>query len=173
MFGAKTKTAIGFSASIVAFIRAKFDFLNHVPYLFANASDPTTAKTILEQWDGRPESQHHRVAKHVMHKLRQDLEVVALGGRASRDLLAEEQVFRSFSLSEASIEGYHAEVAKVCARAHAGKAPYVFAEIRLRANLDRIRRRCCIGHGVVSRLPYSRNLPGRNVIVKNGRFIYG
>lgn len=61
------------------------------------------------------------------------------------------EVFRLMPLSEASIEGYHAAVAKACARVHAGQIPYIFAELRMTSNLDRLKKWCstAIGKEVV------------------------
>eukprot|EP00972_Heterocapsa_arctica_P031409 4626137-Heterocapsa_arctica.AAC.1 len=41
-------------------------------------------------------------------------------------------------LSESPIEGYHAEIAKICSRCHGGREPYAFAEVRLKTNLQRL-----------------------------------
>ena len=68
------------------------------------------------------------------------MEVVAAGCRPSPALVAEQDLFRSAPLSEAAIEGYHSQVAKILARCHNAKAPMAFAELRLKANIDRIRR---------------------------------
>jgi hypothetical protein len=130
------------SSSIVNWIRLRFAWVKHAPYTFANVSIPAVAKSILDEWEERGEEHQHRVTRHLIHTLKADIEVVANGGEASPELLAEQRIFRTMPLNEAPIEGYHAEVAKVTQRAHAGKAPYVFAEIRMDTNMVRLRRWC-------------------------------
>jgi uncharacterized membrane-anchored protein len=125
------------SSSIVNWIRLRFAWVKHAPYTFANVSIPAVAKSILDEWEERGEEHQHRVTRHLIHTLKADIEVVANGGEASPELLAEQRIFRTMPLNEAPIEGYHAEVAKVTQRAHAGKAPYVFAEIRMDTNMVR------------------------------------
>lgn len=125
-------------ASMLVQIRMKFRYLSCVPYLFANACNQWTAREILEQWENQPESQQHRVTRELVHRLKAQLETVAAGGQAGPELRSEQDIFRAFSLNEASIEGYHAEVAKIVARAHAGRPAYTFAEVRFKANIERI-----------------------------------
>jgi len=118
----------------------RFAWLKQLPYLFANACEAQTAQKILHLWEQTPKERHHRVTIHNMGLHFDALRSVSQGGLPSPELQEEERIWQAAPLNEAPIEGYHAEVAKVCARAHAGKAPYVFAEIRMLSNIARIRR---------------------------------
>ena len=51
-------------------------------------------------------------------------------------------MFRLLPLSEASIEGYHAEVQRIVNRGFASTAPWVFSNLRLQSNLERLQSWC-------------------------------
>jgi len=129
-----------FAASAVSEIRLRFRWAGQVPYLFSNVCDRTAASRIMEQWLDTPKDNHHRVTVNVLAKHAEAIQAVAGGGLASAELQALQCRFRQIPLNEAPIEGYHAEVQRVCARAHGGREAFVFAELRLRSNIERLRR---------------------------------
>lgn len=124
---------------LVADTRLRFDWLTTLPYLFANITNPDIATQTLEQWAAHAEHTHHRVTRRIMHALKPDIVKVSAGGAPPQALRHEKRIFRLVPLSEASIEGYHAQLAREVSRAHSATLPCVFAKLRAQPNFDRIR----------------------------------
>lgn len=128
-----------FVGASIAVVKLRFRWLSCTPYLFANACHAPIAAGILQEHDRLGAQALHRVTVDLVSRYRVDLEAVAKGAAPTAALLAEVEVFRQCPLSEASIEGYHAEAAKVCLKSPAGKEPFVFSQLRLRSNMERLR----------------------------------
>ena len=131
-----------FCSIVVSTTRVKFSSLSEPPYLFCNVCTRTVAAEVLAFCDAVPTGRLHRVTRYMMENYGEDIKRVADGGDATGALKAEESIFRHTPLTEAPIEGYHAQVARTCARAHGVRAPFVFSDIRLRRNLIRLQRWC-------------------------------
>ena len=118
---------------------AKFDFLNHLPYLLACADEPEVCKLILQEFDALEESQHHRVSVQACSKLhtslRADIEACAETGLCSQALLDERNAIAAVRLSEDVVEGTHRGILREKTRANAAKLPWISASERLGQNL--------------------------------------
>ena len=132
--------AVHFVGLLLSSIRVRFQWLETVPWAFARVCQPHVAAAILEQWGASPPEQHHRVTVRVVREFERQIRDVAAGLPACPALVAEERTFRQAPLSEAAIEGFHAEVAKAARRANSAQLPHIFGQLRLQANLERARR---------------------------------
>ena len=81
-----------------------------------------------------------QVTQWMMQAYARDIKRVADGEEASPALKAECEAFQLTPLSEAEIEGYHAQVQKLVSRGAAAHPPWIFAQMRLGHNIERIRR---------------------------------
>jgi len=110
-----------------------------MPYNFAAADTARGAAQVVLAWESVPASQHHRETLRLQAELEADVRVVASGSPPSSRLRAEVLVYQCFCLSEAPAEGYHREVARSSARSSAARAPYIFAELRFKHNVERVK----------------------------------
>ena len=144
--GEMLQSLVSVCSQMVAEIRLRFQWLRSLPYILASCADQATAEEAVRQFDENPGRQH-RCTIEFMSRLGPDLRAVAQGGPASRALKSEQQVWRLASLTEASIEGYHAQVAKEVARARHSKLPSVFSALRANSNFARLKSWARQDHG--------------------------
>ena len=79
---------------MIAEAQTKFDFLNHIPFLFANVTDPAIATECIAQFDRLPERARHRSSLRLLamgSEMRAAVEECADTGHVRPILQSEDQ----------------------------------------------------------------------------------
>lgn len=125
--------------SLMSAARLRFSWLRELPYALHSVCDQQCAAAILEKWDAVAPERHHKATASLVEKHFDEIHAVAQGAIASESLRKLQDMMRLVPLSEASIEGYHAEVSFEHRRAHASRLPWIFSRLRCGSNVRSVR----------------------------------
>ena len=125
---------LSIAGTTIAALRLKFSFLGKLPWLFVQVLD--NPARILREFGKVPLEQHHRRTRYLMSRFKGAIEKMLTGEAPPEALVHEVNRMRTYKLDEAEVEGYHANMTRICSRCRSAKIPGAFAEIRHKQNLN-------------------------------------